>query len=108
MNLHFWIELAVPTFFSVIMYFVFKFLLRKLQKRGFKWGLLFSVLSMFLMSLTWMYVSRYTNNLECIAAYGELASDPKMCDNPGRGIMLIFQMPLLILTWLLISIFCNV
>lgn len=56
------------------------------------------------MICVWLFISRYTNQLQCEAAYGEMASDPKMCENAAAGLGLIVQIPFLFLAWLTISI----
>ena len=105
MDKFFWLEVAVPIFLTAVMYSVFKSLLSKFQKSGYKWGILFSIVALFFIVFVWIYASRYFNSIQCEVAYGDLASDPKMCDNPANGISAFFQIPILMIAWISVSVF---
>lgn len=105
MDKYFWAELLIPILFLGGLWLILQSFFRKLNKRGYRWSLVFSVLSLFLMAYVWLHVSRYSNHLQCVAAYGEMASDPKMCDNPAAGFGVMVQMPFLLVAWMAVSIF---
>lgn len=105
MDKYFWAELLIPIFCLGGLWLIMQSFFRKLIVRGYLWSLVFSILSLFLMAFVWIYVSRYSNHLQCVAAYGEMASDSKMCDNPAGGFVVMVQMPFLLMAWMAISIF---
>jgi hypothetical protein len=104
MDKYFWAEMLAPMFFLVGLWLTSQVFFRKYNKRGYRWSAVFSGLALLLMFFVWFFVSRYSNQFQCEAAYGEMASDPKMCDNPAAGFAAIIQIPFLLLAWLMISI----
>lgn len=106
MDKYFAMELSAPLVSSALIIWAAIFYSRRSVKRGYHLGIAFSVLTLAAMFTTWLHVGRYSNQLQCEAAYGHLAADPNMCDNPGSGLLVVFfQLPILLGVWLVISTF---
>lgn len=108
MDKFFWLEVTLPILITGLFSLAVTSLFRKFQKRGYLWGALHSAIALLFLVFTWIVVCRYANSIQCEAAYGDLASDPKMCDNPAGGMALILQFPLMVIAWISVSVFSLV
>lgn len=104
MDKYFIAEISVPIVFLLGFWFISHRLLRKFNKRGARWNFLFSILSLFLMICVWFLIAHYSGRLQCEAAYGRMASEPKMCDNPATGFHSMLQVPIIFFAWLAVAI----
>lgn len=106
MDTFFWLETILPILITGLFSVLLTSLFRRLQKRGYIWGFFLVIFFFLLLVVAWAVVGNYSNDIQCKAAYGDLASqDPKVCDNPAGGIALILQSPFLIVGWISISVF---
>lgn len=96
-------ELLVPIIMTAVLGFFAQGWLRKKDRQGYRFGMALSFFSFVTIVAIWLCVGRYLISIQCEAAYGAASSDPRMCDNPANGIMAIFQMPILLLAWIVIS-----
>lgn len=104
MDKYFWIETLIPVFFLVVVSLFSQNYLKKRDKRGYHFGFGLAFLGLILMLFTWIIVMRIASQIQCQTAYGEMASDPKMCDNPGEGLLVLIQVPVLVIAWFIFSI----
>ncbi len=105
MDMYFWSEILFPIFILIGFWFSSQFLLRKFKKQGLRWTALFSLASLILMVCVYVYFLKYSSQLQCVAAYGEMVSDTRMCDNPAAGLGMMLQFPILVLAWIVSSVF---
>lgn len=101
---YFWLESLIPIFCLICFWLLSQRYLKNTNKRGYLFGFGFSVLGLFFIFCIWFFVIRFSSQIQCESAYGEMALDPKMCDNPGEGLLMFIQIPVLIFSWLVISV----
>ncbi len=104
MDKFFWLELIIPIVITGIFLAATIRLFFGSKVLSYKWGAFLSLFSLLSLFCLWIYVSREVNSFQCFQAYGDLASDPKFCDNPANGFRALIQMPLLIIAWIGFSI----
>ncbi len=102
--MNFSIELIIPIFLLGLFFVLTNYALKKLNKYGKRWATVFSILALVMACAAWLALARHSNNLQCIDAYGDMASDPEMCDNSANGFVLILQMSILFVSWIGVTI----
>ncbi len=105
---YFLIELMTPIVCAVIFYFLTNYALTKNNKRGWVWGILFTILAFAIMAFAWKHAGDYSQQLQCMAAYGVIEINPAICDKPDDGINALIQTPILLTVWVTLSAFAII